>query len=140
MAFGCLVGPFRDMADAQVPEARADEGMILSGILRCMRNDSVASELRKILSLVLTEGGWAEVEEVLDEVEVAISADDEAAAVAVVKQLAVYGDTRTRIGDRPTVAVPEPIRERVDRLVHELGERARLAEEPAGRVHRDGDH
>lgn len=99
----------------------------------------MATELRNVLSFVLPESSWAEVQEVLDIIEAALQTNDEAAVVAAVKELAVFGGTRTRIGGPPSGPPPEPIRERVNRLIHELGRPAQLtaAEEPSREGQRD---
>jgi hypothetical protein len=84
---------------------------------------SAVAVLRHILRWELTEVRWNQVTETID---IAIAADasgDMDALQEATIQLEAAGPVRvTRIGATPQVPPPPPVRERVNNLIHALGE------------------
>jgi CATRA-Associated Small Protein len=79
--------------------------------------------LRHILRWELTEVRWDQLIETIDIAIAAEAADDIDALREATIRLEVSGPVRvTRIGASPQVPPPPPVRDRVNHLIHALGE------------------
>lgn len=94
----------------------------------CGEMDSkIRTEILEILGLVmqweLPVSRWDAIELVLGEMTIALFAGDIKALSEVAMDLERDGPLRlrTRIGDEPRVRAPVKVRERVNRLIHDLG-------------------
>jgi len=71
----------------------------------------------------LAEARWQAIEQVLITMDAALEADDLDALAAATADLELAGPLRiTRIGATPVVPPAPPVRDRLNRLVHSLGE------------------
>ncbi|MEV5822393.1 CATRA system-associated protein [Micromonospora harpali] len=82
----------------------------------------LVSMLREAQGWRLTDGKWQEVGRLVEDVEKALAGGDAAALRRLTDTLEVAGEVRiTRIGAASTPQpVPPPIRDRLNRLVHQL--------------------
>lgn len=84
------------------------------------------SYLLEILGLVLrwerSVSQWDAIERALGEMTIALAADDIKSLTEVAMDVERYGPLRlrTRIGDKPQVRAPAKVRERANRLIHDL--------------------
>src|SRR5262249_10448013 len=92
-------------------------------------NDAAPAEAKLAALDVLTDvlegrfGGarWARVPEIVQSMDIALSAGDPGALEAATADLELAGPTRiTRVGAIPQVPAPSQVRERVNRMVHSL--------------------
>jgi hypothetical protein len=83
---------------------------------------TLVTELTDVLEWRLPQTGWTRVDEALDELARALPGGDRRQIEAAQDSLAFSGPIRlrTRLGDDPAVPPPEEIRERVNRLIHDL--------------------
>ncbi|HEX2315616.1 MAG TPA: CATRA system-associated protein [Thermomonospora sp.] len=83
---------------------------------------TLVAELTDVLEWRLTQAAWAGVAEALDELARALPGGDRRRIEEAQDSLAFSGPIRlrTRLGDDPAVPPPEDIRERVNRLIHDL--------------------
>lgn len=87
-----------------------------------MRDDAL-DVLRVTLVWRLTEGRWRTVAQAADALAAALAAGDDAAFRAAVHDLALAGPVRAvSAGNPPTEPAPDPVRERVNELIHTLGQ------------------
>jgi hypothetical protein len=71
----------------------------------------------------LADGRWQTIDQVLVSMDTALAAGDTDAFQAAVADLELMGPLRiTRIGDAPAVPPSPPVRERINQLVHSLGD------------------
>ncbi|WP_144082587.1 CATRA system-associated protein [Micromonospora sp. DH13] len=79
------------------------------------------SMLREAQGWRLTDGKWQEVGRLVEDVEKALAGGDDAALRRVIDTLEVAGEVRiTRIGASTPQPVPPRLRDRLNRLVHQL--------------------
>jgi hypothetical protein len=112
--------------------------------LYAARESELHAEALEILGHLLTwhlpSGRWAQAEQVIDEVATAMASGDLPALDRAIAGLELLGPVRvTRIGESSESQLtppPDPVRERVNRLIHSLGQPARP--DPAQRAARPG--
>jgi hypothetical protein len=98
-----------------------------------LRHDAV-SALGDALRWRLSPERWSEVDSVVDRMTSAVRTDDVEELRAAVIDLELAGPVRiTRIGDPQARPAPEPVRERVNHLVHDLDEPPHEGGDPAER-------
>jgi CATRA-Associated Small Protein len=77
--------------------------------------------LTDVLQWRLPQARWTRVTEIVQSIDKALSAGDPIALEAATVDLELAGPVRiTRVGATPQVPAPQPVRERVNRLVHSL--------------------
>jgi hypothetical protein len=84
--------------------------------------DDALDVLRVTLVWRWTEGRWRMVAQAADALAAALAAGDDAACRAAVHDLALAGPVRAVSAENPpTEPAPDPVRERVNELIHTLG-------------------
>ncbi|MFC8849198.1 MULTISPECIES: CATRA system-associated protein [unclassified Micromonospora] len=102
------------------PEREASAASLRPRMIR-----DLISMLREAQGWRLTEGKWQEVGRLIADLEKALADGDNAALRRVLDTLEVAGEVRiTRIGASMPQPVPPRLRDRLNRLVHELSPQA----------------
>ncbi|MEU8082590.1 CATRA system-associated protein [Micromonospora sp. NPDC049101] len=90
--------------------------------------------LRALLAQEFAETRWDEVERLINALKDAVAAGNFDAFDAAVVELELVGPIRvTRLGSIPVVPPPSRVRERVNRLIHELVKPSSSPQEPNDR-------
>jgi hypothetical protein len=143
---GLLGGVARSSECVSIPPALGVDTLTDMETSRGAGGDALSSEdvedaidiLNDVLQWELTTARWEQVDRLIEALGLALAADDRDTFVAALTELELLGPVRaTRLGATPVVPAPAPIRERANRLVHELPTAStsprRTVDEPPGR-------